>query len=161
MKRSAFAVGLVFLIFFVISLVTNILGSIIPNIIEDFGLSLFVGSLVTFSFFIAYGVMSIPAGVLLERFREDPAGIADVALAPLGSLLAAFGEAVSVDLRDPSGVGRPWGAFRLADASLGSSGGDQRPGHILAGGTLEVPGRAGRSRRSATRTAGVEGSGGG
>ena len=40
MQRSAFAVWLVFLIFFVISLVTNILGSIIPNIIEDFELGL-------------------------------------------------------------------------------------------------------------------------
>jgi FHS family L-fucose permease-like MFS transporter len=86
MKRSAFAVWLVFLIFFVISLVTNILGSIIPNIIEDFGLSLFVGSLVAFSFFIAYGVMSIPAGVLLERFRERPVLVTSFVLAFVGSL---------------------------------------------------------------------------
>lgn len=89
MKRSAFAVWLVFLIFFVISLVTNILGSIIPNIIEDFGLSLFVGSLVTFSFFIAYGVMSIPAGVLLERFREKPVLVASFVLVLVGSLAFA------------------------------------------------------------------------
>ena len=89
MKRSAFAVWLVFLIFFVISLVTNILGSIIPNIIEDFGLSLFVGSLVTFSFFIAYGVMSIPAGVFLERFRERPVLITSFVLVVVGSLAFA------------------------------------------------------------------------
>ncbi len=89
MKRSAFAVWLVFLIFFVISLVTNILGSIIPNIIEDFGLSLFVGSLVTFSFFIAYGVMSIPAGVLLERFREKPVLVTSFVLVVVGSLAFA------------------------------------------------------------------------
>ena len=89
MKRSPFAVGLVFLIFFVISLVTNILGSIIPNIIEDFDLSLFVGSLVTFSFFIAYGVMSIPAGVLLERFREKPVLVSSFLLALAGSIAFA------------------------------------------------------------------------
>jgi FHS family L-fucose permease-like MFS transporter len=89
MKRSTFAVWLVFLIFFVISLVTNILGSIIPNIIEDFGLSLFVGSLVTFSFFIAYGVMSIPAGVFLERYREKPVLVASFALVFVGSLAFA------------------------------------------------------------------------
>ena len=70
MKRSMVAVFLVFLIFFVISLLTNILNSLIPNIIDDFSLTQFVASLVTFSFFIAYGVMSIPAGVLLERYRE-------------------------------------------------------------------------------------------
>ena len=90
MQRSAFAVWLVFLIFFVISLVTNILGSIIPNIIEDFGLSLFVGSLVTFSFFIAYGVMSIPAGVLLEKLRERPVLTASFVLAFVGSLAFAM-----------------------------------------------------------------------
>jgi fucose permease len=100
MKRSAFAVWLVFLIFFVISLVTNILGSIIPNIIEDFGLSLFVGSLVAFSFFIAYGVMSIPAGVLLERFREKPVLTASFVLAFVGSL--AFATAPSFGVMLPS-----------------------------------------------------------
>ncbi|MCG6922058.1 MAG: MFS transporter [Acidobacteria bacterium] len=89
MKRSAFAVGLVFLIFFVISLVTNILNSIIPNLIEDFHLSLFVASLVTFFFFVAYGVMSIPAGVLLERFHERPVLIASFVLAFVGSIAFA------------------------------------------------------------------------
>jgi fucose permease len=88
-QRSAFAVWLVFMIFFVISLLTNILGSIIPNIIEDFRVSLFVGSLVTFSFFIAYGVMSIPAGILLERFREKRVLMASFALAFLGSVAFA------------------------------------------------------------------------
>jgi FHS family L-fucose permease-like MFS transporter len=89
MKRSAAAVFLVFLIFFVISLVTNILGSITPNIIEDFHLSLFVASLVSFFFFIAYGVMSIPAGVLLERFHERPVLIASFVLAFVGSIAFA------------------------------------------------------------------------
>lgn len=89
MKRSVAAVFLVFLIFFVISLVTNILGSITPNIIEDFHLSLFVGSLVTFFFFIAYGVMSIPAGWLLERFHERPVLISSFVLAFVGSIAFA------------------------------------------------------------------------
>jgi fucose permease len=89
MKRSVAAVFLVFLIFFVISLVTNILGSITPNIIEDFDLSLFVASLVTFFFFIAYGVMSIPAGWLLERFHERPVLVASFVLAFLGSIAFA------------------------------------------------------------------------
>jgi len=96
MKRSAFAVGLVFLIFFVISLLTNILNSLIPNIIDDFRLRLFVASLVTFSFFIAYGLMSIPAGVLVERYHEKPVLVASFVLAFIGSMTFAtaprFGE---------------------------------------------------------------------
>lgn len=57
---------------------------------------------------------------------------AESALVDLGgSTLAVFGAPVDIDLRDPSGEGRPWGAFRLANGALGSSGGDQQPGHIL------------------------------
>jgi len=89
MKRSMVAVFLVFLIFFVISLLTNILNSLIPNIIDDFNLTQFVASLVTFSFFIAYGVMSIPAGVLLERYRERKVLVASFVLAFLGSIVFA------------------------------------------------------------------------
>ena len=89
MQRNAVAVFLVFLVFFVISLLTNILNSLIPNIIDDFSLTQFVASLVTFSFFIAYGVMSIPAGVLLERYREKKVLVASFALAFVGSVTFA------------------------------------------------------------------------
>ncbi|MCJ7644711.1 MAG: MFS transporter, partial [Candidatus Aminicenantes bacterium] len=75
-KRSIFMVGLIFLIFFVISLVTNVISAINPDVGQSFGLSLTLVGLLAFSFFIAYGVMSIPAGMLLERFREKPVMIA-------------------------------------------------------------------------------------
>jgi len=61
------------------------------------------------------------------RASGAASGLADLG----GSTLAVFGEPLTVDLRDPSGADRPWGAFRLAEAALGTSGGDQRPGHIL------------------------------
>jgi len=70
MKRNAYLVGLVLLIFFAVSLLTNVLGAIIPDIIESFGLTLTAASLLPFSFFIAYGVISIPAGILVETFQE-------------------------------------------------------------------------------------------
>ncbi len=47
-----------------------------------------------------------------------------------GSTLAVFGEPLTVDLNDPTGLDRPWAAFRVVTA-VGTSGGDQRPGHIL------------------------------
>jgi fucose permease len=62
-------VGLVFLVFFVISLLTNILGPLIPDIIRSFSLSLGLAGFLPFSFFLAYGVMSIPSGMLVERLR--------------------------------------------------------------------------------------------
>ena len=68
MPRNRYLVGLVFLIFFVMSLLTNILGPIVPDIINSFGVSLAAAAVLPFSFFIAYGVMSVPAGFLVERF---------------------------------------------------------------------------------------------
>ncbi|MDD5230022.1 MAG: fucose permease, partial [Candidatus Marinimicrobia bacterium] len=40
MKRNYYIVGLIFVTFFVISLITNILGPIIPDIITSFSLNL-------------------------------------------------------------------------------------------------------------------------
>ena len=89
MKRSMAIVLLVFLIFFVISFLTNILGPLIPDIIKGFSLSLTLAGFLPFSFFVAYGVMSIPAGVLLERFGQTRILIAAWVLAFAGSFLFA------------------------------------------------------------------------
>ena len=70
MTRSPYIVFLILLIFFVISFITNIIGPLIPQIIESFDLSLTLVALIPFAFFIAYGVMSIPAGMLLLKFKE-------------------------------------------------------------------------------------------
>src|SRR2546427_11704617 len=73
MARNRYMVGLVFLTFLVISLLTNILGPIVPDIISSFHVSLTAAGFLAFAFFIGYGVMSIPAGFLVERFTEKPA----------------------------------------------------------------------------------------
>jgi MFS transporter, FHS family, L-fucose permease len=80
-------VGLILLTFFVISLLTNIIGPLVPDIIRSFDLSLTLVALLPFSFFIAYGVMSIPAGMLLEKHREKPVMVAAFGLAFVGALL--------------------------------------------------------------------------
>ena len=67
-KTFLHIVLLVFVVFFVISFITNILNSIISDVKESFDLSLFLTGLLPFSFFIAYGVMSIPAGYLSEKY---------------------------------------------------------------------------------------------
>jgi thiamine biosynthesis lipoprotein len=57
---------------------------------------------------------------------------AESALVDLGgSTLAVSGAPIVVDLRDPTGEARPWGAFALDNAALGSSGADQQGGHII------------------------------
>jgi len=90
MARDRSMVGMVFLVFFVMSLLTNILGPIVPDIIASFGVSLTAAALLPFSFFIAYGVMSIPAGFLVERFTEKPVMMLAFLAAAAGSLSFAL-----------------------------------------------------------------------
>ena len=87
MKKNYYLVGLIFLTFFVISFITNILGALNPNVIKSFGLSLTFSAFLPFAFFIAYGVMSIPAGILVEKFKEKSIMIAAFAVAFSGALL--------------------------------------------------------------------------
>jgi MFS transporter, FHS family, L-fucose permease len=86
MPRNRYMVGIVFLTFFVMSLLTNILGPIVPDIISSFDVSLAAAALLPFSFFIAYGVMSIPAGFLVERFGERPVMLVAFFAGTVGSL---------------------------------------------------------------------------
>lgn len=69
-KRYPQLVLLVLLVFFVISFITNILNSIIVAVKDSFDLSLSAAGFLPFSFFIAYAVMSIPAGFLTERYSS-------------------------------------------------------------------------------------------
>jgi fucose permease len=96
MVRSRYIVGLILLIFFVMSFLTNIPGAIIPDIITGFSVSLTVVALLPFFFFSAYGVMSIPAGFLVERYSEKPVMIASFAAGLLGSLSIALHPSFSV-----------------------------------------------------------------
>ncbi len=70
MKRSYYLIFIIFLIFFVISFLTNILGSINPNVSDSFTLSGTMTGMLPFSFFIAYALMSIPAGMIIQKYRE-------------------------------------------------------------------------------------------
>jgi fucose permease len=81
---------LIMITFFVISLLTNILGPIVPDIISSFNVSLTAAAFLAFAFFIAYGVMSIPAGFLVERFTEKPVMITAFLAGTIGSLSFAL-----------------------------------------------------------------------
>lgn len=87
MKRNYYVVALIFLTFFVISFITNILGALNPDVIISFNLSLTLSALLPFAFFIAYGVMSIPAGMLVEKFKEKSIMVLSFVVAFAGALL--------------------------------------------------------------------------
>ncbi|HWG70973.1 MAG TPA: MFS transporter [Steroidobacteraceae bacterium] len=83
---ARFLVALVFLIFFVISFLTNIMGALIPDIIHGFKVTLAMAAVLPFSFFMAYGVASIPAGFLVERWGDKPLMLCSFLAAALGAL---------------------------------------------------------------------------
>src|SRR5215468_10616787 len=78
MSKAALLMFFIMVIWFVISFVTNLIGPLMPTIISDFHLSLAMAGFLPFSFFLAYGLISIPAGALVE------------ARGPRTTLLAAF-----------------------------------------------------------------------
>jgi len=90
MARNRSMAVIVFLTFFVMSLLTNILGPIVPDIIGTFHVGLTAAAFLPFSFFIAYGVMSIPAGFMVERFGEKLVMIAAFVAGTVGSLSFAL-----------------------------------------------------------------------
>lgn len=90
MGNRRIVVGLIFLIFFVISFLTNILGPLVPDIISDFHVSLATAAVLPFCFFIAYGVMSIPAGFLVERLGEKKLMILAFLAGTVGALSFAL-----------------------------------------------------------------------
>ena len=79
MSQRVVTVVYILCVWFVISFVTNIIGPLMPVIIHDFRLSLTLAGVLPFSFFLAYGLVSIPAGVVVET------------RGPAFAILAAFG----------------------------------------------------------------------
>ena len=98
MKRNNLIVALILLIFFVISFLSNILGPLIPDIIESFDLSIGLAGFLPFSFFVAYGIMSIPSGILVEKYREKPILVSAFLMAFIGASLFALVPSFSVAL---------------------------------------------------------------
>ena len=126
MKRNSAVVGLVLFIFFVISLLSNILGPLVPDIIDGFDLSLALAGFLPFSFFLAYGVMSIPAGILLERFTEKPVLLASFGLALAGSLLFALSPVFAVALVSLFSIGFGMAMLQVAiNPLLRTAGGEE------------------------------------
>lgn len=90
MQRNYYIVFLVMLTFFVISFLTNIMGPLVPDVIKSFDLSLVMVAMLPFAFFIAYGFMSIPSGILLEKYKEKVMMVSAFIIAAAGALFFAL-----------------------------------------------------------------------
>lgn len=86
-------------VWFVISLVTNIIGPLMPVMVEDFHLSLTLAGFLPFAFFLAYGLVSIPAGAVVEtrgpRFAMLVALVVNLCGATLFALVPRYAAAIA------------------------------------------------------------------
>jgi FHS family L-fucose permease-like MFS transporter len=112
--RSLFIVGLVFLIFVVIAFVTNILGPLVPDIIRDFHVSQGMAGTLPFAFFIAYGVLSIPSGFLVERWGEKQLMVVSFAVCAAGALAFALSPTYLVAILSLFAIGSGMAALQVA-----------------------------------------------
>jgi len=87
MRRNRFIIFLILVIWFVISFVTNILGPLMPTIIDNYKLSLTLAAFLPFSFFLAYRIMSVPAGMMIEKLGEKFSMLIAFGLTFTGSFL--------------------------------------------------------------------------
>jgi MFS transporter, FHS family, L-fucose permease len=79
-----------FMAYFTFGMITNVLGVIIPEVIKQYSLSLAAGGILPLAFFLAYGLCSIPTGLLMERVGSRPMMIAGGVLMGLGCLVVAL-----------------------------------------------------------------------
>jgi len=86
MKRNNIIVILILLTFFVISFLTNILGALNPNVSASYSLTETMAAFLPFTFFIAYGLMSVPSGFLLEKWGGKKMMVLAFVLAFAGAL---------------------------------------------------------------------------
>ena len=89
MKPNYRIVVLVMLVFVVVSFVTNLMDPMGTDLQASFHLNETQLGYLSFAMFIAYAVMSLPAGLLVERFSAKAVLIAAFLLATLGALAIA------------------------------------------------------------------------
>lgn len=88
-RRNYKIIAYIMAVFFLISFVTNIIGPLIPIIIKWYSINYALAGFLPFSFFVAYGIISIPAGFLLERRGQSVTLLGALSLNVLGCLLIA------------------------------------------------------------------------
>ena len=109
-KSNVFAIGVMFLLFFMIAFVTNFAGSMGVIVQNQFGASNAMAQLGTLANFIAYACMGIPGGMILKRKGYK-----------FTSLLAAAIGFVGVGIQFGSGYAESFGVYVLGAVVAGFS----------------------------------------
>ncbi|MDP4206379.1 MAG: MFS transporter, partial [Bacteroidota bacterium] len=98
MQQRKLFILYILLIWFVLSFITNILGPLMPVVISNFSLSLAMAAFLPFSFFLAYGIMSVPAGFMTERYGSKISMLIAFLMTFIGSVMFAVYHVYAVAL---------------------------------------------------------------
>lgn len=91
MKNRIGTLAVIMAFWFSISFISNLLGPLIPDIIHNFNLKdMRLAGLIPSSFFFAYAVMSIPSGILIEKYGEKKILLIGFSLQLFASILFAI-----------------------------------------------------------------------
>lgn len=104
-ERRLGLLWVMFLAYFAFGMITNVLGVIIPEAIKQYQLSNFEGGLLAFCFFVAYGLFSIPTGLLLDRLGAKPLLIVGVGLMAFGCLFVVWANSYALLLAMTFAIG--------------------------------------------------------
>lgn len=88
-KRWAIVV-LVNLAYFEIGLMVSIMGALIPDIIKAYNLNLSAAASLPVAYYLSFGIMAIPSGLLIERFTYKKILLAAYAIVLAGILLFIY-----------------------------------------------------------------------
>lgn len=89
-KNANKLIALINLIYFQVGLLMSIMSALIPSIIDSYKLSYRLASMLPFAFYIAFGFLCIPAGMVNEKHNSKTVLIFSFLLALSGTLLFAI-----------------------------------------------------------------------
>jgi len=85
-ERPSSLLWVFFLAYFTFGMITNVLGVVIPEVSTQYSLSRFEGGIMAFAFFLAYGLCSVPTGLLMDRLGARRLVLFGVGLMAVGCL---------------------------------------------------------------------------
>lgn len=90
-KKTILLLALIMIFWFAIAFISNILGPLIPDIIDNFKLKdLTMAGFLPTSLFLAYALMSIPSGILIEKYGEKAILLVGFIIPCIGTTLFAL-----------------------------------------------------------------------
>ena len=91
-KKHTFLLLVTTFLYVIFGFLTSVIGVVIDRFQAEYDVSLAVAALLPFAFFLAYGLTSIPFGMLMDKHGAKPVLLMGTALMSVGSFLCYFSD---------------------------------------------------------------------